>query len=222
VRILVVEDDDRVAWALHSAMRRQGHEVCRVASAASALAAPPADVVLLDLALPDGDGIEVCTQLRRRGEDTAIIAVTARGDDRSRVTGLRAGADDYLVKPFSVAELLARIEAVLRRTRARPGPTVQAGPLWIDFSRREVTCHGRPVVLTPKEFDLLLCLARHPGGVVSREQLLVEVWRTAWRGAGHTLQVHVATLRAKLGDPGMVETVRGIGYRLAVAPTEAG
>lgn len=215
MRVLLVEDDIHVAEALAEALRRQGHRVHRAGTAAEALAAPTADIVLLDLGLPDGDGLEVCRELRRRGEEIGIIVVTARGDDRSKVAGLRSGADDYLVKPYSLAELYARMEAVMRRARPERSPVIEVGHLQIDQRRHEVTSHGKPVLLTPKEFELLLCLARDPGYAVPRERLLIEVWHTAWRGAGRTLDVHMATLRGKLGDPSLVQTVRGVGYRLA-------
>jgi DNA-binding response OmpR family regulator len=172
------------------------------------------DLVLLDLSLPDADGLDVCRELRRRG-DVPIIAVTARGEERDRVVGLRSGADDYVVKPFGVAELAARMEAVLRRARGTARPAVvRAGPLAVDVHARRVTVAGREVSLTRKEFDLLAALARQPGGAVSRDQLLAEVWHTTWLGSVRTVEVHVASLRGKLGDPGLVETVRGVGYRL--------
>jgi len=215
MRMLLVEDDIRLADALTIALRRQGYQVQRATTVAAALVAPAVDLVLLDLGLPDGDGVQVCRELRRRG-DVAIIAVTARGEERDKVLGLRAGADDYLVKPFSMAELQARIEAVLRRARPRPDPVVAAGPLLVDLGQHEVTRDGRPVALTRKEFGLLAALVRQPGQVVERERLLLEVWGTSWRGAGRTLDVHMASLRGKLGDPPVVVTVRGVGYRLAV------
>jgi DNA-binding response OmpR family regulator len=219
MRILLVEDDNRVADALSTALRRHGYDVTRAGTGQEALAASTVDLVLLDLGLPDTDGIEVCRALRRRGH-VAIIAVTARGEERHRVAGLRAGADDYVVKPFGMAELRARIDAVMRRVRPHervgwPDP-IALGPLRIDFARHQITRDGQPISLTRKEFDLLTLLAREPGTVVPREHILAEVWQTTWRGAGRTLDVHVATLRAKLGDPAIVETVRGVGYRLAV------
>lgn len=216
MRILLVEDDNRFADALMVALRRQGFDVHRAVTAAEALAAPGADLVLLDLGLPDMDGVEVCRRLREAGE-TAIIAVTARGDERDRVIGLRSGADDYLVKPFGIAELMARIDAVMRRVRPVARPVVTARGVRIDLGRHLVTASdGSPVTLTRKEFELLAALARQPGIVVPRERLLLEVWRSTWRGAQRTLDVHVATLRGKLGDPKVIRTVRGVGYRLAV------
>ena len=225
MRVLLVEDDNRFADALMVALRRQGFDAQRVATAAEGLAAPAADLVLLDLGLPDMDGIEVCRRLRAAG-DTAIIAVTARGEERDRVLGLRSGADDYLVKPFGIAELMARIDAVMRRVRPVARPVVTARGLRIDLGRRQVTgADGAPIALTRKEFELLTALARQPGTVVARERLLLEVWQSTWPGAQRTLDVHVATLRAKLGDPKVIRTVRGVGYQLAVdepARTEDG
>jgi DNA-binding response OmpR family regulator len=215
MRILLVEDDRRLAEPLAIALRRAGFTVTHASTAAAALTAPTPDIVLLDLSLPDRDGIEVCRMLRHRSE-TPIIILTARGDERDRVTGLRSGADDYVVKPFSLAELHARIEAVLRRARPSPDAVLLAGPLQVDVRHHEVTLDGRRVVLTPKEFDLLATLARDPGAVISRERLLLEVWHTAWRGNVRTLDVHLNTLRTKLGVPDLVETIRGVGYRLAV------
>jgi len=223
VRVLLVDDDARFAGALETALRQRGYDVVRAPTAADALRAVPdrgVDIVLLDLGLPDRDGIDVCRELRRRG-DLPIIAVTARGEERERVLGLRSGADDYVVKPFGMAELQARMEAVLRRS-SRPSTVpepVCVGPLVVDAHARRVTVAGREVTLTRKEFDLLTALARQPGGAVTRDQLLAEVWHTTWAGSGRTVEVHVASLRAKLGDPGLVQTVRGVGYRLRTALT---
>lgn len=215
MRVLLVEDDARVAAALEQALRRRGYETLRAATAADALAAPPVDLVLLDLCLPDQDGIEVCRELRRRS-DVAIIAVTARGDEWDRVTGLRTGADDYLVKPFGLAELQARIDAVMRRAArsANPKGQITVGSLVVDLDGRSVTIDHRNVSLTRKEFDLLVALARRPGMVVARDQLLADVWRSTWAGNLHTIEVHLASLRGKLGDPTLIQTVRGVGYRL--------
>ncbi|MEU8262245.1 response regulator transcription factor [Micromonospora sp. NPDC048999] len=215
MRVLMVEDDLRVASALGGALRRRGYAVIPATTVAEAATAGPVDLVLLDLNLPDRDGLELCRQIRRDNEHVAIIAVTARSEERDRVAGLRAGADDYVVKPFSMAELQARIEAVMRRTArsARIEETLEVGELRIDLSARRVWLADREVSLTRKEFDLLMALARQAGTVVSRERLLMDIWQTTWK-AGHTLDVHVAALRAKLADAGLVETVRGVGYRL--------
>ncbi|MDH2388963.1 response regulator transcription factor [Streptomyces sp. HNM0663] len=220
MHILLVEDDNRVADALTGSLRRNGYEVWRAANAAEALAAPAADLVLLDLGLPDRDGIEVCRELRARGR-VPVIAVTARGGEPDRVRGLRSGADDYVVKPFSAAELLARIEAVLRRSmpqRAEDDRLVTVDGLEIDLRRRTVTLDGQPVPLTRKEFDVLAVLVRADGAAVSRDRIIVEVWHTTYDGMSRTLDVHMANLRGKLGRAGgVVRTVRGVGYRLAAA-----
>ncbi|GGN15219.1 DNA-binding response regulator [Lentzea pudingi] len=219
MRVLVVEDDDRVARGLLTALRHAGYEVHRVATAADALRAAPADVVLLDLGLPDGDGLDVLRELRHR-PGTAVITVTARGEERERVLGLRAGADDYVVKPFGTSELLARIEAVLRRTRAHraepeaEGP-LQIGPLRITASTRAATLDGEPLSLTRKEFDLLALLAARKGEVVSRDFIVDQVWQAHWEAPSRTLDTHIAALRSKLGGHVRIETVRGVGYRLA-------
>ncbi|KAB1155654.1 response regulator transcription factor [Micromonospora sp. DT46] len=215
MRILLVEDDRRVAAALSSALTRRGYEVEHAATVAAALCAAPCDLVLLDLTLPDGDGTDLCRELRRRSSQLGIIAVTARGEERDRVLGLRLGADDYVVKPFSMTELQARIEAVLRRAaHAVPERNlIEVGPVRVDVAARTVTVGGRPVALTRKEFDVLLSLARQPGVAVARERILLDAWGSTW-GDGHTVEVHVGSLRGKLGDPGLVETVRGVGYRL--------
>jgi len=217
VNILIVEDDDRVARALRSALVRHGYGVTLAGDAGSALAerADPPALILLDLGLPDLDGVDLCRRLRGRS-DVPIIVVTARGDEGARVTGLRAGADDYVVKPFGIAELLARMEAVLRRTgTVAPTTAVDVGDTHVDLARREVTVGGQEILLTRKEFDLLATLARRRGEVVARDELLAVVWDTAWVGSSRTLDVHVATLRAKLRRPAVIETVRGVGYRLA-------
>ncbi|MCX4825831.1 response regulator transcription factor [Streptomyces sp. NBC_01142] len=224
MRILVVEDDNRVAEALSGALRRNGYEVQRAASAAQALSAPPVDLVLLDLGLPDRDGIEVCRELRARG-GVPVIAVTARGGEPDRVRGLRSGADDYVVKPFGTAELLARIEAVLRRSmgqRAHEDRLLTLDGLEIDLARRTVAVDGKPVPLTRKEYDVLAVLVRAGGAAVARDRILVEVWQSTYDGMSRTLDVHVATLRGKLGRTGcLVRTVRGFGYRIAVADAAA-
>ncbi|MFI5937265.1 response regulator transcription factor [Actinoplanes sp. NPDC051494] len=216
MRILLVEDDHRIASVMSSMLQRRGYDVEHAATVRAALSAAPCDLVLLDLNLPDGDGIDVCRTLRAQDANLGIIAVTARGEERDRVSGLRSGADDYVVKPFSMAELQARIEALLRRS-ARPGPPagtiVEIGPLRIDHAARTVRTGSRDIALTRKEFDILASLARRPGEALSRERILLDVWQTTWSGK-HTLEVHVASLRAKLGHPDLVQTVRGVGYRL--------
>ena len=218
MRILVVEDEDAIAEPLVEGLRREGFDVDRVATGAAALEAALPDVVLLDLRLPDIDGLDVCRALRERSA-VPIIVVTARGEEGDRVVGLELGADDYVVKPFGLRELIARIRAVTRRTSSRPQAQepLRVGTLVVDERARRAQLGDRELELTPKEFDLLAALARDPGAAVSRRRLLEEVWETAWYGSAKTIDVHVASLRRKLGDPGWIETVRGVGFRLRAA-----
>ena len=181
---------------------------------AEALRRPPSDVVLLDLGLPDIDGVDVCRQLRQ-SSDTAIIVVTARGEESDRVLALDEGADDYLVKPFGLAELLARIRAVLRRGQRIGGELLRHGPLVVDLRTRKVTVDGSDVALTPKEFAILECLATDPGRLVSRQEIVERAWDEHWYGPTKVLDVHMAALRKKLGIPSLIETVYGHGFRLA-------
>jgi DNA-binding response OmpR family regulator len=231
MRLLLVEDDDRVAAALSAVLAKHGFDVTHARSGEETLRVLRSDgglpfaVVLLDLGLPDQDGFEVCSRIRR-STDTRVIMVTARADVRSRTHGLNLGADDYVVKPYDIGELLARIHAVSRRLQAGgtvdraavdvPQQTVRLGPVAIELPTRQVEVDGVAVPLTRKEFDLLALLAQRPGVVFRREQIISEVWCTSWEGTGRTLEVHVASLRAKLGLPALVETVRGIGYRLVM------
>jgi two-component system, OmpR family, response regulator RegX3 len=217
MRVLVVEDDDRIAVPMVEGLKRHGFIPSRVTTGAQALsAAADNDVVLLDLGLPDLDGIEVCRQLRARSA-IPILVITARGEETDRVIGLELGADDYLVKPFGFRELIARIRAVQRRTggssTAEPDEQ-QVGALRIHRRTRRVYLDETEIALTPKEFDLLAVLAHEPGVVVTRQQLLEEVWDPHWYGPTKTIDVHVATLRKKLGDRRWIETVRGVGLRL--------
>jgi DNA-binding response OmpR family regulator len=215
VRILIVEDEDAIAEPLAEGLRREGFEVERAATGAEALAAPQPELVLLDLRLPDTDGLDVCRRLRARS-DVPIIVVTARGEEADRVVGLELGADDYVVKPFGLRELIARIRAVARRahTRAAPDEAMRVGELEVDERARRATLAGRDLELTPKEFELLAVLVRDPGAAVTRRRLLEEVWQTSWYGSTKTIDVHVASLRRKLGDPTWIQTVRGVGFRL--------
>jgi DNA-binding response OmpR family regulator len=217
VRILVVEDDDAIAEPLVKGLAHEGFDVERVATGAAALDrdALASDLVLLDLGLPDIDGYEVCRALRKRS-DVPIIVITARGDEVDRVVGLELGADDYVVKPFGFRELTARIRAVARRAggRASEPAVVRVGALEVDVRGHRVTVDGRAVELTAKEFDLLALLASDPGAVRTRTEILEEVWDPHWYGPTKTLDVHMASLRKKLGDPGLIETVRGVGFRL--------
>jgi DNA-binding response OmpR family regulator len=216
MRILVVEDDDGIAEPLEEGLEREGFEVERVSTGAAALAAPTPDVVLLDLGLPDIDGYNVCRQMRARST-VPIIVVTAKGAEVDRVIGLELGADDYVVKPFGLRELVARIRAVLRRTNEVPVADNQVqvlGGLVVDRRTRRVLVDGEEVTLSPKEFDLLALLALDPGAVVTRQTILEEVWDPHWYGPTKTVDVHVASLRRKLGHPEWVETVRRVGLRL--------
>ena len=218
MKLLLVEDEDAIAVPLAEGLRREGFLVERVGTGREALEAAEPDLVLLDVGLPDTDGFSVCRELRGRSS-VPIIMVTAKGEEVDRVVGLEVGADDYVVKPFGIRELVARIRAVSRRTGERPAtarPAVRLGPLELDPRSRRVFVDGRGIDLTPKEFDLLALLASDPGAVVSRARILEDVWETTWFGSAKTIDVHVAALRKKLGHPSWIETVRGVGLRLNV------
>nr|WSZ98855.1 response regulator transcription factor [Streptomyces sp. NBC_00857] len=235
MRLLLVEDDDHVAAALSAVLAKHGFKVVHARSGEEALQAvlpaanvgkTPFAVVLLDLGLPDQDGYQVCGKIRKI-TSTPVIMVTARADVRSRIHGLNLGADDYVVKPYDTGELLARIHAVSRRAvgeEAEPAadPSQRLGRLTLELPTRRVSVDGTAVQLTRKEFDLLALLAQRPGVVFGREQIISEVWRTSWEGTGRTLEVHVASLRGKLGMPALIETVRGVGYRLVVPAAHQG
>jgi len=217
VRVLLVEDDDRVAGALIPALTRRGLACARLAAGAGVLdRLHDVDVVLLDLGLPDIDGVTLCRQIRAIS-DVAVIVVSARGEVDDRIQGLRAGADDYLVKPYDVEELLARVEAV-RRRREHAGPpepaVIRVGDVSVDLARHEVLVDGQSVALSRKEFQVLALVAGARGAVCSREHVLNEVWGHRGAAESRSLDVHVATLRTKLGRPALIETVRGVGYRL--------
>jgi DNA-binding response OmpR family regulator len=216
LRVLVVEDEPAIADSLVRGLRQAGYTTRSVGTGQEALAAPDHDVVLLDLGLPDMDGVEVCRRLRERS-DAAVIAVTARREEADRVLALDEGADDYLVKPFGLAELLARLRAVLRRTRPTGSEVLRHGSLRVDTRTRRVTVAGHEVLLTPKEFDVLACLATDPGRVLTRQQLLESAWDPHWYGPTKVVDVHVGALRRKLGVPGLIETVYGYGFRLSDA-----
>jgi DNA-binding response OmpR family regulator len=213
VKVLLVEDEDAIAEPLAEGLCREGSAVEQVATGAAALEASEPDVVLLDIGLPDTEGLTVCRELRSRSE-VPMIMVTAKGGEIGRVVGLEVGADDYIVKPFGFREMIARIRAVTRRTAPRAArPTMEFGLLVVDARTRRVAVDGHEVYLSPKEFDLLALLASDPGAVVPRRRILEEVWRTSWFGSS-TIDVHVAALRRKLGHPAWIETVRGVGFRL--------
>ncbi len=216
MQVLLVEDDEAIAGPLVRGLEREGFVVRPVRTGTDALAASGHDLVLLDLGLPDLDGLTVCHELRTRS-DVPIIVVTARGDEADRVVGLELGADDYLVKPFGFRELLARIRAVMRRTAPRgpDEPDVRGtGDLEVNVRTHRVTVGGEEIALTPKEFDLLALLAEAPGSLYTRTTILEQVWDPHWYGPTKTLDVHVASVRKKLGDPRWIETVRGVGFRL--------
>src|SRR5512132_238460 len=227
-RILFVEDEAAIYEPFSKALRRNGFEPVVARTAAEALQSAERldpDLVLLDLNLPDGDGSDVCRSLRKES-DVPIVMLTARGTEMDRVLGLELGADDYVVKPFSSRELISRIRAILRRPRAdtaAPTEHIVIGELEVDAGARTVRLAGEPLRLARKEFDLLAELARHRGQVVSREDLMSRVWDVNWFGSTKTLDVHIRTLRRKLGDdsanPRFIETVRGVGFRL-IAPED--
>jgi DNA-binding response OmpR family regulator len=227
-RILVVEDEVSISEPFAEALRRAGFEPVLTDTAAGALelaASLDPDLVMLDLALPDGDGRDVCRELRRRS-DVPIVMLTARGTEMDKIVGLELGADDYVVKPFSAAEVISRIRAVLRRSgrEVAPEAPLAVGELELDPGARIARLHGAELDLSRKEFDLLAELMRHPGQVVSREDLMARVWDVNWFGSTKTLDVHIGWLRRKLGDdpnrPRFIETVRGVGFRFAAAEVE--
>ena len=262
MRLLLVEDDNRIADPLIEGLGRYGFTVERVSTGAAALSADQADLVLLDLGLPDMDGIDVCRELRSISA-VPIIMLTARSGESDRIVGLELGADDYIAKPFSLRELIARIRAVTRRAQAAPVPATdgttltatppmgtklpaalaatppmgtplptltlaehllpwsgvqQLGAVSIDRRTRQVCIGGQQIALTPKEFDLLALLAQDPGAVCCRQQIMDTVWEANFFGPTKTLDVHVASIRRKLGDPTAIETIRRIGFRLTLRP----
>lgn len=223
MRVLIVEDDPSVGASLVDGLALNGFDPTWVTTGADALAqAADADVVLLDLGLPDLDGLEVCRQLRAVS-DVPIVVLSARTEELDRILSLERGADDHLVKPISLRELVARLRALERRMERlaggpaarQPSPAVvEVGSLRLDPRTRTVTLDGAPVDVTPKEHDLLAALLADPGAVRTREELMDEVWDEHWFGSTKTLNVHIASLRTKLGDPAWIATVRGVGFRL--------
>ncbi|SDO90466.1 DNA-binding response regulator, OmpR family, contains REC and winged-helix (wHTH) domain [Streptomyces sp. cf386] len=266
IQVLLIEDDETIAEPLAEGLGNFGLTVDHVTTGAEGLRRPYGDVVLLDLGLPDMDGIDVCRGIRQVS-DVPVIILSARGEEADRVLGLELGADDYLAKPFSVRELVARVRAVTRRTQrteavaepvaalpprpyetvpspsyeiappphppqetaapsafddTAPQPAYAPGPLVVDRRTRQVWVGEVPVSLTPKEFELLALLAEDPGAVCSRQQILDRVWDPHYEGPTKTLDVHVASLRRKLGDPAWIQTLRGVGFRLAVQTDPGG
>jgi len=232
-RILVVEDDPTLRQALAYNLGREGFDVSTAADGESALAAArgkPLDLILLDVMLPAMSGLEVLRVLRHDGIATPVIVLSAKGEEIDRVVGLKVGADDYVTKPFSRPELLARIEAVLRRGRREgvapePGATVlELGPVTVDVALREVRIGGEPVHLTTKEFDLLAFMAGNPGRIFTRDQLLTRIWGYDYTGDGRTVDVHVSWLRGKLrraNGQNWFRTVRGVGYAFSPPSSSA-
>jgi two-component system, OmpR family, response regulator MprA len=223
-RLLVVEDDPQVRAMLTRALRYEGFEVaaaCDGAEAMASLRSSRPDLLLLDLLLPDADGVDLCERLRADGDPLPILMLTARDTVSDRVAGFEAGADDYLIKPFSTAELVARVRALLRRARDRPPPSARrVGDLQLDASTHEVRRGGRPVRLTRREFDLLALFLDHPGTVLDRERLLTEAWGYHSPVETNAIDVYVGYLRRKLeegGEPRVIHTVRGVGYVLREA-----
>jgi two-component system, OmpR family, response regulator RegX3 len=229
--VLVVEDEESITTPLTESLAREGFDATVAGTAAEALelaATLDPDLVLLDVMLPDGSGLDVCRELRRASR-VPIIMVTARGEEADRVVGLELGADDYVTKPFSAREVVARMRALLRRAEPATGDTatdgrLEVGGLVVDPATRLASLDGRALELSRKEFDLLRVLAEEAGRVVTREQLLRDVWETTWLGSTKTLDVHVSAVRRQLGDdpaaPRYLHTVRGVGFRLA-EPEEA-
>jgi len=221
--VLVVEDEASLASTLSYNFRKNGFNVISAADGVEGLQAARRenpDLIVLDLMLPKMDGLEVCRRLRA-SSDVPILMLTAKGEEMDRVVGLEMGADDYLTKPFSMRELLARVRALLRRSRGRAAADdasrISAGPLELDLRGRTVKREGLEVALKPKEFDLLFYLAKHAGQVFTREQLLEHVWGYEFFGGSRTVDVHMRWLREKLeripGQPRYLMTVRGVGYK---------
>ncbi|MBI5104425.1 MAG: response regulator transcription factor [Solirubrobacterales bacterium] len=217
--ILLVEDDEAISSGLARVLDGQGYAVRRVATGRGALGRLDEDValVVLDLGLPDIDGIEVCRRLRLQRPELPILILSARDQELDVVAGLDAGADDYLIKPFRLSELLARIRAQLRRgaEMATAGDTkpLSAGDVVVDVRARRAYVAGQEVELRPREFDLLALLVAEAGRVVTRDRVMHEIWNTDWMGSTKTLDTHMASLRQKLGRPQAITTLRGVGYR---------
>jgi DNA-binding response OmpR family regulator len=214
--VLIVEDEHSIGSLIRSYLSRDGYGVVWVRSGEEALVElvrHSVRIVVLDIGLPGMDGFEVCRQIRARSS-VPILVVTARDEEPDRVAGLELGADDYMTKPFSPRELVARVKAILRRAEPAPRePILTLGDIVVDLQGREVAVAGEPVELTAKEFDLLACLLENPGIVLSRDTLLDRAWGTTYPGGTRTVDVHVGQLRRKLGRPGLIRTVRGAGYK---------
>jgi len=225
-RVLVVEDDEAMAVALRDGFEYEGYEVVRAADGEEGLSlarSESPDLVILDVMLPKMNGLDVCQRLRSEGNQVPIIMLTARGQEIDKVLGLKLGADDYVTKPFSFMELLARLEAVLRRSGGQaaltPGSVIRFGDVTVDFERHEAAKGGEPLELTPRELRLLRFLVEHQGQVVSREQLLDGVWGYETIPFTRTVDTHIAKLRKKIedepSDPRFIVTVHGLGYKFS-------
>jgi len=218
MNLLVVEDDPIIGKSLRQGLVEAGHDCQWIKNGDEGLSLAQSrqfDAVVLDILLPGASGLEILSSLRAQGIRTPVILLTALGSVEERVAGLNAGADDYLVKPFALPELLARIDAVCRRAVTRPSPMLTAGPLTLDLTNRRVTAGERDVDLSPTEFSLLELLMRHAGQVVTRKMLCEHLWKSDWEGATNVIEVHVNRLRNKLDKlvaTPMIETVRGRGY----------
>ena len=223
--ILVVDDERNIVDLLRMYLEKEGFGVVAAADGDEALvlhARHDPDLVILDLMIPKKDGFEVCREIRRRGE-TPVLMLTARSDDVDSIVGLELGADDYVTKPFNPRALVARVKAILRRTDVtrRGDRPIEVGGLRVDPRRREATVNDRRLDLRPREFDLLVALARDPGIVLTRDALLEGVWGTDFPGETRTVDVHVAEVRKQLAPDGPpIETMRGLGYRLVPPPRE--
>ncbi|MGW0705873.1 response regulator transcription factor [Streptomyces sp. NPDC002643] len=241
MHVLLVEDDPAIADPLERGLKRYGHTVHRAATGRDALRAGTTwDMVLLDLGLPDIDGLDVCRQLRAAGDDVSLIVISARDSETDKVVGLELGADDYLVKPFLVRELIARMRAVQRRRVSAPPPAPEPfepghpgvvialpapgrtgdrhGRVVIDRQAHRVFLDGAEVALTPREFALLTFLAEQPEVLVTRETIMAAVWDANWFGPTKTLDTHISVLRHKFGHALTIQAVRGVGFRLTTAP----
>ncbi len=213
MKILIVEDDPGIAEVLDYALRADGHSVTLTGKGAEAVArATEAECIVLDVGLPDFDGFEVCRRIRKTS-DIPILFLTSRSDEIDRVVGLEIGGDDYLTKPFSTRELLARIKAIMRRLSPTTTPRDTTG-LTLDLEKHAVTHLDHPVDLSRLEFELLAVLHKHPGRVFTRNQILDHAWPDGGCVTDRTVDAHIKSLRKKLGDPDLIETVRGVGYRL--------
>lgn len=227
-RLLLVEDDSAIAEPLSRALGRDGYEISRATRGMDALAlaadGDPVDFVILDLGLPDIDGLEVCRRLRKGGLAAPVLILTARADEVDAVVGLDAGADDYVTKPFRLGELQARIRALLRRSQslAETSDAFDVNGVQLDVSARRAYVDGEELALSAKEYDLLTVLVREAGSVVTRDDLMREVWGAEWWGSTKTLDMHISWLRRKLGDdatnPRRITTVRGVGFRFETGP----